>query len=79
MNKEKYESANRIRKKWNADQLDDIAIKSDFISRSNIPFIFTSVMTFVENMPEDLTLEEALEQYKMTTSDKRPFEKSKIR
>lgn len=79
LNKEKYESANRIRKKWNADQLDDIAIKSDFISRSNIPFIFTSVMTFVENMPEDLTLEEALEQYKMSTSDKRPFEKSKIR
>ncbi|EAQ39279.1 hypothetical protein MED134_01630 [Dokdonia sp. MED134] len=79
LNKEKYESANRIRKKWNADQLDDIATKSDFNSRSNIPFIFTSVMTFVENMPTDLTLEEALEQYKMNTSDKRPFEKSKTR
>lgn len=79
LNKEKYESANRIRKKWNADQLDDIATKSDFNSKSNIPFIFTSVMTFIENMPTDLTLEEALEQYKMTTSDKRPFEKSKIR
>ncbi|MGS2727153.1 hypothetical protein ACU8DI_11140 [Psychroserpens sp. BH13MA-6] len=79
LNKEKYESANRIRKKWNADQLDDIAIKSDFNSKSNIPFIFTSVMTFIENMSTDLTLEEALEQYKMTTSDKRPFEISKIR
>lgn len=79
LNKEKYESANRIRKKWNADQLDDIATKSDFNSKSNIPFIFTSVMTFIENMPTNLTLEEALEQYKMTTSDKRPFEKSKIR
>jgi len=73
LNKEKYERANEIRKKWNADQLYDIAIKSDFISRSNIPFIFTSVMTFIENMPTDLTLEEALEQYKMTTSDKKPF------
>ena len=73
MNKEKYERANEIRKRLNADQLEDIATKSDFISRSNIPFIFTSVMTFVENMPTDLTLEEALEQYKMTTSDKKPF------
>ncbi|WP_461599678.1 hypothetical protein, partial [Winogradskyella sp.] len=73
LNKEKYESANRIRKKWNADQLDDIATKSDFNSKSNIPFIFTSVMTFIENMPTDLTLEEALEQYKMITSDKKPF------
>jgi len=73
LNKETYESANRIRKKWNADQLDDIATKSDFMSKSNIPFIFTSVMTFVENMPTDLTLEEALEQYNMMTSDKVPF------
>jgi len=73
LNKEKYERANKIRKKWNADQLDDIATKSDFMSRSNIPFIFTSVMTFVENMPTDFTLEEVLEQYKMTTSDKKPF------
>ena len=73
LNKEKYERANEIRKKWNADQLYDIAIKSDFIARSNIPFIFTSVMTFIENMPTDLTLEKALEQYKMATSDKKPF------
>jgi len=73
LNKEKYERANEIRKKWNADQLDDIATKSDFMSRSNTPFLFTSVMTFIENMPTDLTLEEALEQYKMTTSDKKPF------
>ena len=79
LNKQEYERANEIRKKWNADQLDDIATKSDYSSKSNIPFIFTSVMTFVENMPTDLTLEEALEQYKMATSDKRPFEKSKIR
>ena len=73
LNKEKYERANDIRKKWNADQLDDIATKSDFNSRSNIPFIFTSVMTFIENMPTDLTLEKAMEQYKMATSDKKPF------
>lgn len=39
LNKEKYDRANEIRKKWNADQLDDIATKSDFLSRSNIPFI----------------------------------------
>jgi len=73
LNEKEYERANEIRKKWNADQLDDIATKSDFISRSNIPFIFTSVMTFVEKIPTNLTLEEALEQYKMTTSDKKPF------
>ena len=73
LSKEEHERANEIRKKWNADQLDDIASKSDFLSRSNIPFIFTSVMTFVENMPTDLTLEEALEQYKMNTSDKKPY------
>lgn len=74
LNKENYERANEIRKKWNADELDDIAVKSDFISRSNMPFIFTSVMTFVENIPTDLSLEEALEHYKMATSDKKPFE-----
>ena len=73
LNKEEYDRANEIRKKWNADQLDDIAKKSDFNSRSNIPFIFTSVRTFIENMPRDLTLEKALEQYKMATSDKKPF------
>jgi len=73
LNKEKYERANEVRKKWNADQLDDIATKSDFSSRSNIPFLFTSTMTFVEYMPTDLSLEEALEQYKMATSDKKPF------
>jgi hypothetical protein len=73
LNKEKYERANEIRKKWNADQLDAIVIKSDFMSRSNIPFIFTSVMTFVENMPTDLTLEEALEQYERATIDKIPY------
>lgn len=73
LNKDEYERANVLRKKWNADQLGDIATKSLFISRSNIPFIFTSVMTFVETMPTELTLEEALEQYKMTTSDKQAF------
>lgn len=77
LSEEKYERANEIRKKWNADQLDDIATKSDFMSRSNLPFIFTSVMTFIENMPTDLSEEEALEQYKMSTSDKKPFKKSK--
>ncbi|WP_431109423.1 hypothetical protein [Winogradskyella poriferorum] len=77
LNKQEYERANEIRKKWNADELDDIAIKSNFMSRSSIPFIFTSVMTFIENMPTDLTLEEALEHYKMATSDKKPFEISK--
>jgi len=66
-NKEKYERANETRKKWNADQLDDIATKSDFMSRSDIPFIFTSVMTFIKNIPTEFTLEEALEQYKMNT------------
>ena len=78
LNEEEYERANEIRKKWNADQLDDIATKSDFIARSSIPFIFTSVMTFIENMPTDLSQEEALEHYKIATSDKEPFEKSKI-
>lgn len=73
LNNEEYERANEIRKKWSADQLNDIAIKADFISKSNIPFIFTSVITFIENLPTDLTQEEALEQYKMTTSDKKPF------
>ena len=73
LNKEEYDRANKIRKKWNADQLDDIATKSEFISKSNIPFIFTSVMTFIENMPTDFTLEKALKQYKIATSDKQPF------
>ncbi len=77
LNKQEYDRANEIRKKWNADELDDIATKSDFLSRSSIPFIFTSVMTFVENLPTDLTMEEALEHYKMATSDKKPFKISK--
>ncbi|QTN39759.1 hypothetical protein HZ996_11595 [Cryomorphaceae bacterium] len=70
LNVEEYERSNEVRREWNADQLEDIATKSEFMSRSDIPFLFTSVMTFVENLPEDLTQEEALGRYEMATSDK---------
>ena len=75
LNKEQYQQANTVRNNWNADQLDDIAIKSNFIANSNKPFIFTSVMRSIGNMPDDFTLEKALKQYEMITSYKKPFVK----
>jgi len=67
---EAVKNANKVRSKWNADKLEQIAIKSDFLTKSDFPFIFTSVMRSTGNMPSDLSIEEAIEQYKMMTERK---------
>ncbi len=69
-----FEKANMVREAWNADKLQDIAIKSSYISKSSLPFIFTSVRKSIANMPNDLGLEEAMVQYEVMTSFKKPYE-----
>jgi len=68
--------ANNIRKKWNANSLEEIAIKSTFLAKSNLPFIFTCVHKSIANLADDFDQEKALSQYKGMT---RSMEKYKIK
>jgi len=58
-----------------ANSLDDIATKSDYLSRSSRPFIFTSVKKSIGNLRDDFDKETALEQYKMGTSFRKEYKK----
>ena len=60
---EELTSINETRSAWYADQIEDIDIKTSFLSRSNLPFIFTSVRKSISNLSEDYDYEEALDQY----------------
>jgi hypothetical protein len=68
LNKEQEILANEIRMLWKADKLEDIAAKSNFKAKNNLPFIFTSVRKSIGNMSDEYDLQKALEQYKMATS-----------
>ncbi len=65
--------ANFIRKKWHANSLEDIAKKSNYLSNSKLPFIFTCVRTSIANLKEDMDKETALEQYQMMTSFRKEY------
>lgn len=64
------EEINQIRAERYADSIEDIQTKSAFLESTDWPFIFTSVNKFVANISEDITAEEAVEQYLLFTSDK---------
>ena len=68
LTKEQEISANEMRMRWKADKLVDIAAKSNFKTKNNLPFIFTSVRKSIGNMSDKYDLQQALEQYKMATS-----------
>ena len=65
--KQKLE-ANIRREEWNANSLEEIAIKSTFLAKSNLPFIFTCVRKSIGNLRDDFDKETALQQYKGFTS-----------
>ena len=60
---EELTSVNETRTAWYADQIEDIDIKSSFLSSSDLPFIFTSVRRSIANLSDDYDYEEALDQY----------------
>jgi hypothetical protein len=60
--------ANIKRKEWYANSLEEIAVKSIFLTKNNLPFIFTCVHKSIGNLSEDFDKETALEQYKRATS-----------
>lgn len=68
LDKEQISKINKKRKDWSASSLADISTKTNFLNRSGLPFIFSSVRKSILNMPRDVDQEEVLEQYKMITS-----------
>jgi len=65
--------ANNKRKEWNANTLEEIAAKTDFLSKSKLPFIFSSVRKTIGNLRDDFDKETALEQYNMFTEYLKPY------
>ncbi|MGB6035504.1 MAG: hypothetical protein WBG42_04500, partial [Cryomorphaceae bacterium] len=70
LSKSELEEINQIRQERYADSIEDIETKARFLENTDWPFLFTSVKKSVANLPEDLTAEEAVEQYLLFTSDK---------
>jgi hypothetical protein len=68
LSNEEILKANEMRMKWNANTLQDIAIKTAFISTSNLPFKFTCGNKSIGNLRNDFNKDNALSQYKMITN-----------
>lgn len=60
--------ANRIRKEWHANTLGEVAMKTFFLTTTDLPFRFTGVHKSTANFSEDMDKAAALEQYKGVTS-----------
>lgn len=60
--------ANIKRKEWHANSLDEIAIKTLYLTQNSLPFIFTCVKKSIANLSDDFDKETALKQYKAITS-----------
>jgi hypothetical protein len=68
--KSELEEINQIRQERYADSIEAIQTKAKFLDATDWPFLFTSVKKSIANLPEDLTADEAVEQYLLFTSDK---------
>lgn len=68
LDEEHLSRVNEKRKEWFANSLTDISIKANFMNKSKLPFIFTSVKKSIGNLHDDLDKETVLEQYQMMTS-----------
>ena len=68
LNEEQVNQANSKRKEWYANSLEDIGTKAYYLSRSNLPFIFTSVKKSTGSLRDDFDRETAFKQYKIGTS-----------
>lgn len=72
---QQIDQANKKRKKWMANSLEDIATKAKFLSKNNHPFIFTSVRQSISYFRDDFDKEQALEQYRLATRSKKEYKK----
>ncbi|MBB6681452.1 hypothetical protein H4O20_08355 [Aequorivita sp. 609] len=68
LNEQQLTKVNDKRKEWYANSISDIKTKANFLNKSGLPFIFSSVKKSIGNMPNDFDKEKALEQYEMMTS-----------
>ena len=60
---------NSIRREWYADSIEDIETKVNYKENSSWPFLFTSISKSKANLLQDLTAEEAVEQYLLSTAE----------
>jgi hypothetical protein len=67
LDKEEILKVNQKRREWYANSISDISTKANFLNKSGLPFIFSSVNKSVGNMPDDFDKEKALEQYNLFT------------
>jgi len=58
---------NDKRKEWYANSITDIITKANFLNKSGLPFIFTSVRKSIGNLHNDFDKTTALEQYELFT------------
>ncbi|WP_396637862.1 hypothetical protein [Maribacter sp. R77961] len=68
LNEEQISNVDEKRKEWYANSISDIKTKANFLNKSDLPFIFSSVKKSIGNMPEDFDKEKAMEQYNGITS-----------
>ena len=61
--KEQISRINKKRNEWYADSISDMITKNEFLNKSGLPFIFTSVKKSIANFPDDFDKETALKQY----------------
>lgn len=67
LNEQQLIKANDKRKEWYANSISDIKTKANYLNKSGLPFIFSSVKKSIGNMPDDFDKEKALEQYDLFT------------
>jgi hypothetical protein len=68
LDEEQISKINEKRKEWLANSISDIVTKTEFLNKSGLPFVFTSVRKSIANLHDDFDKETALEQYQMATS-----------
>ena len=67
LDNEQTSNLNEKRKEWFANSLTDITTKTEFLNKSGLPFIFSSVKKSMANLQDDFDKDTALEQYQMAT------------
>lgn len=68
LNEEQLSKVDEKRKEWFANSISDIETKTEFLNKSGLPFVFTSVRKSIANLHDDFDKETALEQYNGITS-----------
>ena len=67
LNEQQLTKVNDKRKEWYANSISDIITKTEYLNRSGLPFVFTSVRKSTGNLHNDFDKKTALEQYDLFT------------